>query len=64
LIHFQELAVIILNSRNPIFHPTNNDSGIADLGLLGLYLGPDATVNNYDAIAPTIEVWVANITPV
>jgi hypothetical protein len=32
--------------------------------LSGFYFGTDAPVNNYDATVPTIEVQVANGTPV
>jgi hypothetical protein len=64
LFNLQELAVTKLDSSNPTLHPTDNASSIADSGLLGFYSGPDAPVNNYDATAPTIEVWVANNTPV
>jgi hypothetical protein len=64
LINLQELAITKLDSYNPTLHPTNNNSGIDNSGLLGFYFGSDAPVNNYDATAPTIEVWVAYSTPV
>jgi hypothetical protein len=64
LINLQELAVTRLDSSNLTLHPTNNNSGIADLGSLGFYFVPDAPVNNYDATVPTIDVQVADGTPV
>jgi hypothetical protein len=64
LLNIQELAITTLDSSNPTLHPTNNDSGIADLGSLGFYFDPNAPLNNYDATAPSIEVQVANGTPV
>jgi hypothetical protein len=64
LINLQELAVTKLDSSNPILHPTNNDSSIANWGSSGFSFGPNALVNNYDATVPTIEVGVANSTPV
>jgi hypothetical protein len=64
LINLQELAVTKLDCSNPTLYPTNNDSSIANLGLSGFYFGPNAPVNKYDTTAPTIEVRVANGTPV
>jgi hypothetical protein len=64
LLNLQGLALTTLDSINPTLYPTVNSSGIADSGLLGFYFGPDAPVNNYDATAPTIEVQVADRTPV
>jgi hypothetical protein len=64
LLNLQNIAVMTLDSSNHTLHPTNNDSGIADSGLTGFYFGPDTPVNNYDATAPTIEVHIANGTPV
>jgi hypothetical protein len=64
LINLQELADTKLDSSNFTLYPTDNDSGIANSGLLGFYFDPDAPVNNYDATEPTFEVWVANGTPV
>jgi hypothetical protein len=64
LLNLLNLAVTTLGSCNPTLLPPDNKSGIADSGSTGYYFGPDAPVNNYDAIAPTIEVQVANGTPV
>ena len=62
--NLQELAVTKLDFRNPTLRPTNIDSSIADSGLIGFYFTPAAPVHNYDATAPSIEVWVANGMPV
>jgi hypothetical protein len=64
LLNLLKLVVTTLDSSNPTLLPTNNDSGIANSGSLEFSLGPDAPVNNYDATLPTIEVQVANNTPV
>ncbi len=64
LLNLQELSVTKLDSSNPNLHPANNGSGIAHSGSSRFYFGPDAPVNNYDATSPTIEIWVANGTPV
>jgi hypothetical protein len=62
LLNLQKLAITTLDSSNPTLLPPNNNSGIANSGLLGFYFGPNATVNNHDATVPTIEVQVANST--
>jgi hypothetical protein len=64
LLYLLKLAVSTLDSCNPTQHSPNNKSGIAVSGLMGYYFGPDAPVSNYDATAPTIQVQVANSTPV
>jgi hypothetical protein len=64
LLNLLKLAVTTLDSCNPTQLPPDNESGIADSGSTGCYFGPDAPVSNYDATAPTIEVQVANGTPV
>jgi hypothetical protein len=64
LTNLQELAVTKLDCHNPTLRPTNINSGITNSGSLGFYFAPSASVNNYDATAPTIGVWVANDTPV
>jgi hypothetical protein len=64
LLNLLKLAVNTLDNCNPTQLPPNNKSGIADSGSTGYYFGPNAPVSNYDATAPTIEVQVANSTPV
>jgi hypothetical protein len=64
LLNLLKLAVTTLDSCNPTQRPPNNKSSIADSGLTRYYFGPDAPVSNYNATAPTIEVHVANSTPV
>ncbi len=64
LLNLLKLAVTTLDSSKPTLLPTTNDSSIADSVLLGFYFGPNATVNNYDATVPTIEVQIATGTPV
>jgi hypothetical protein len=64
LLNLLKLAITTLGSCNPTQLPPDNKSGIADSGLMGYYFGPDEPVCNYDATAPTIEVQVANSTPV
>jgi hypothetical protein len=64
LLNLQKLAITTPDSSNPTQLPFNNNSGIADSGSMGFYFGPNAPVSNYDATAPTIEVQVANGTPV
>jgi hypothetical protein len=64
LLNLLKLAITTLDSCNPTQLPHDNNSGIADSGLMGFYFCPDAPVSNYDATAPTIEVQVANSTPV
>jgi hypothetical protein len=55
LINLLKLAVTTLYSSDPTQLPPNKDRGIADSGLTGVYVGPDAPVNNYDATAPTMK---------
>ncbi len=62
LLNLLILAVTTLDSSNPTLLPPDKDSGIVDSGLSGFYFGPGAPGNNYDAIAPTIEIQVANHT--
>ena len=64
LLDLLKLAVNTLDSCNPTQLPPNNDSGIADSGSIGYYFGPNAPVSKYDATSPTIEVQVANGSPV
>jgi hypothetical protein len=64
LINYKKLAFTTFTSRNPTPHPPNNETGIADSGSSHFYFAPGAPVMNYDAIAPTIGVRVANGTPV
>jgi hypothetical protein len=64
LLNLLKLAITTLDSCNPTQLPPNNEFRIADSGLTGYHFGPDAPVSNYDDIAPTIEVQVANGTPV
>jgi hypothetical protein len=64
LLNLLKLAVTTLGSCNPTQLSPNNKSGIADSGSTGTYFGPDAPVSNYDATVPTIDVQVANSTPV
>jgi hypothetical protein len=64
LLNLLKLAVTTLDSCNPTQLPPDNASGIADSGLTGYYFSPNAPVSNYDARVPTIEVKVANGTPV
>jgi hypothetical protein len=64
LLNLLKLAITTLDSSNPTQLPPDNDSGIADSGSTGFYFGPDVPVSNYDGTAPTIEVQVANGTPV
>jgi hypothetical protein len=64
LVNLLKLAVTTLGSCNSTQLPPDNESGIADSGLTGYYFCPNASVSNYDATAPTIEVQVANGTPV
>ncbi len=59
-----KLAITTLDISNPTLLATDNKSGIADSGSSGFYFCPHAPVNNYDATAPTIEVQVADGTPV
>jgi hypothetical protein len=64
LLNLLKLAATTLGSCNPTQLPPNKESGIADSGSAGYYFGLGAPVSNYDATAPTIEVQVANGTPV
>jgi hypothetical protein len=65
LLNLLKLAVTTLDSCNPTQLPPNNNSRIADSGSMGFYFGLNAPVSNYDdTTAPTIEVQVANSTPV
>jgi hypothetical protein len=64
LLNFLKLAITTLGSCNPTQRLPNNKSGIADSGSMGYYFGPNAPVSSYDATVPTIEVQVANGTPV
>ena len=64
LLNFLKLAITTLGSCNPTQRLPNNKSGIADSGSMGYYFGPNAPVSNFDATVPTIEVQVANGTPV
>jgi hypothetical protein len=64
LLNLLKLAVTTLGSCYPTQLPPDNKSGIADSGSMGYYFGPNAPVSNYDATVPTIEVQVANGTPV
>jgi hypothetical protein len=63
LLNLLKLAATTLGSCYPTQLPLNNESGIADSGSTGYYFGPDAPVSNNDATASTIEVQVANGTP-
>ena len=64
LLNILKLAVTTLGSCNPTQLPPNNKSSIVDSGSTGYCFGSDLPVSNYDATAPTIEVQVANNTPV
>jgi hypothetical protein len=64
LLNLLKLAITPLDSSNPTQFPPDNDTGISDSGLTGFYFCLDAPVSKYDATAPTIEVKVANGTPV
>jgi hypothetical protein len=64
LLNLLKLAGTTFGSCNPTQLPPDNESGIADSGLTGYYFGPDAPVSNYDATLPTVEVQLANRTPV
>jgi hypothetical protein len=64
LLNLLKLAATTLGSCNPTQLPPSNESSIKDSGSMGYYIGPDAPVSNYDATVPTIEVQVANGTPV
>jgi hypothetical protein len=64
LLNLLKLAVTTLGSCNSTQFPSDNERGIADFDSTGYYFGPGAPVSNYDATAPTIEVQVANGTPV
>jgi hypothetical protein len=64
LLNLLKLAITTLDSSNPTQLLPDNNSGIVDSGLTRFYFVPNTPVNNYDATAPTIEVQVANGTPV
>jgi hypothetical protein len=64
LLNLLKLAVTTLDSSNSTQLPPNSNSGIADSGSTRFYFGANAPVNNYYATAPTIEVQVANSSPV
>jgi hypothetical protein len=64
LLNLLKLAITTLDSSNPNQLSPDSNSSIFDSGSTEFYFGPIEPVNNYDATSPTIEVQVANGSPV